>query len=298
LHSAWQVLQHDILQELDKTDDKGTRDALIQKLHQRADSPLGQAITRVLLACDHNKKPLLHRHLEILPGICLSGMDFNLAGLETEILRDTLFCGQNLTGAQWQGVRGIWNWNLSQVVLNCANLGGVRLYEANLSEAKLNMTNLSDAWLGGVNLNSAQLTLANLNDTELRGANLSSAWLGGANLSNARLGGAKLNSTRLGGAKLLGVKGLTAEQLSVTEILAGSLTDADNFFQYAQFKQRLLRKKGLIVLYHGIDTIPEYLFYKHKTKLWESTYPANSIPFPIDLAATRAANPDWEISIE
>lgn len=258
LHSAWKVLQHDILQKLDKADDDKTRKDLIKQLHQRADSPLGQAITRVLLACDYNKKPLLHRHLEILPGICLSGMNFNLAGLEIEILRDTLFCGQDLTRAQWQGVRGALEWNLSQAILYGASLNSVCLYKANLD----------------------------------------SAWLYETNLNSARLYGANFNGSRFYVANLLNAEDLSAEQLLAAAKLAGSLTNADNFFQYAQPEQQQLQEKGLIILYRGSDTVPEYLVCDHKTESWYASHAADSIPFPIDLAATQAANPDWEISIK
>ncbi|MDO5357045.1 MAG: hypothetical protein Q4E77_06070, partial [Conchiformibius sp.] len=88
-------------------------------------------------------------------------------------------------------------------------------------------------------------------------------------------------------------------QLLAAKMLAASLTDADNFSYYTQPEQQQLREKGLIVLHKGSDTIPESLVCTHKTeKYWKSEYPAHSILFPIDLAATRAANPDWQISIE
>ena len=275
LLSAWKVLQHDILQELENADDE-TQEALIEQLHQRADSPLGQAITRVLLACDYADKPLLHRHPEILPGICLSGMDFNLAGLEPKLC-EKLFCGKTFIGAQWQGVR------MSLMVVDdddddddgntkSWDLTGTKLRQANLLGARFFMVNFSDA-----HFHDANLSLALFN-----GTTLSNTWFTGANLWGTRILNSKPESLNLTKQLLLNNK------LIGCVINNGSITD-----------EQKLKDKGLIVLYRSNSNTCYSLSFKHRQmKFLQIIHSSNSLPFPIDLKKTQENNPDWEISIK
>ena len=83
LISAWLAMQQI---ELEKSDDKLN----IGNIQKNAKSPLGIAITRVLLALNHNDELCLREHPEVFPNLCLAGMDFHTAGVD-ERARTTLF---------------------------------------------------------------------------------------------------------------------------------------------------------------------------------------------------------------
>jgi uncharacterized protein YjbI with pentapeptide repeats len=146
--------------------------------------------------------------------------------------------------------------NLSNQLLQRADLSGADLREADLSQANLSNADLSNADLRGTNLRgallrgtiliSANLAFANLSDADLLGArmwdaslssaNLSHATLRGTVLRNARLldanlSGANLYGTNLHGANLSGADlrdaVLDSAELSGAKLLAANLSKAD-----------------------------------------------------------------------
>ena len=101
--------------------------------------------------------------------------------------------------------------NLSDALLDGANLIQANLYNANLSGAVLINANLTNAYLSYADLTGANLSNADLNDAyltyaDLSGANLSNAELDDAYLSDADLTGANLTGADLSGTILNGVK--------------------------------------------------------------------------------------------
>jgi uncharacterized protein YjbI with pentapeptide repeats len=93
--------------------------------------------------------------------------------------------------------------NLKNVDLNNANLFDANLSSATLNGANLFMSILNDAMLCSANLSgailsSANLTDADLSDANLSNANLSGAYLRGADLSDADLSGANVDKAQFG----------------------------------------------------------------------------------------------------
>uniref|UniRef100_UPI0009BD9EE4 pentapeptide repeat-containing protein n=1 Tax=Neisseria mucosa TaxID=488 RepID=UPI0009BD9EE4 len=120
LKSAWQAMQQDSLRKLDGdhlSDEE--RKKIFDELQQRAESPMGVALTQVLLSLNQeNKKLNLRDFPEMLPSICLAGMNFHLSGVD-EIARD--LSGLNLQGANFQKTV------LAKADLETANLTGAKL---------------------------------------------------------------------------------------------------------------------------------------------------------------------------
>jgi len=192
LKSAWQAMQQDSLRKLDGdhlSDEE--RKKIFDELQQRAESPMGVALTQVLLSLNQeNKKLNLRDFPEMLPSICLAGMNFHLSGVD-EIARD--LSGLNLQGANFQKTV------LAKADLETANLTGAKLKGAILWDA-----NFQNAILEGADLETANLTEAKLKGADLRVANFQNAILVEANLEIADLIYAQFHKANLAEAKLKG----------------------------------------------------------------------------------------------
>ena len=212
LKSAWQAMQQDSLKKLDGahlSDEK--RKKIFDELRQKAKSPMGVALTQVLLSLNReNKKLNLRDFPEMLPSICLAGMNFHLSGVD-EIARN--LSGLNLQGANFQ------NAILEEADLETATLIGAEFHKANLTEAKLKGANLGianfqnailekadleTAYLLGAEFHKADLTETKLKGADLRKANFQNAILEKADLETADLFGVNLHKADLTGAKLKG----------------------------------------------------------------------------------------------
>ena len=200
LKSAWQAMQQDSLKKLDEahlSDEE--RKKIFDELAQKAKSPMGVALTQVLLSLDwDNKKLNLRDFPEMLPNICLAGMNFHLSGV-SEIARD--LSELDLSGADFR-----------KIVLEKAELQGCRLiqvkfdgahlWEAKLDGAKLWEAKLQDTDLKKAELKNADLGRAKLCNAYLLEANLQGAYLGEADLQNVNLTSANLAKTYLAHADL------------------------------------------------------------------------------------------------
>ena len=232
LKSAWQAMQQDSLKKLEKknlSDEALSR--IFNELEQKANSPMGVALTQVLLSLNRENTELNLRNFRgILPNICLAGMDFHLSGVD-EIARD--LSGLKLQGAKFHkadlteaklkganlGMANFQNAILEKVDLETAILLAANLHKANLTEAKLKGANLGianfqnailekadleTAYLIGAKFHKADLTEAKLKGAALGKANFQNAILEKADLETADLFGANLHKADLTGAKLKG----------------------------------------------------------------------------------------------
>ena len=112
---------------------------IIGKLKQNAQSPMGVALTHVLLSLNRESTRLnLQDFPEMLPNICLAGINFHFSEIK-EKARD-----------------------LSQLNLNGADLRAADLSKTNLSNADLSKANLSNADLSNVDLLDANLLSTDL----------------------------------------------------------------------------------------------------------------------------------------
>ena len=249
LKSAWQAMQQDSLKKWETenlSDDQ--QQAIIEELIWKAESPMGVALTHVLLSLNQKNTQLNLRDFpEMLPNLCLAGMNFHLSGVDEKARN---WSGLNFSGVDFRGAylrkvqfeesqlnradlqyadlseAKLQNANLSKANLQNANLSYANLQNADLTEANLQNANLSkanlqnaallfaelqNANLSGANLQNADLTEANLQNANLSGANLQNAALLFAELQNANLSGAELQNAILWFAKLQNAKLLFAE---------------------------------------------------------------------------------------
>ena len=195
LKSAWQAMQQDSLKKLGGahlSDEK--RKKIFDELRQKAKSPMGVALTQVLLSLNQeNKKLNLRDFPEMLPSICLVGMNFHLSGVD-EIARD--LSGLKLQGANFQ------NAILEKADLETATLIGAEFHKANLTEAKLKGANLGIANFQNAILEKADLETAYLIGAEFHKADLAEAKLKGADLRKANFQNAILEKADLETANL------------------------------------------------------------------------------------------------
>ena len=165
LKSAWQAMQQDSLKKWETENLSSNKQLeIFWELRRKAESPMGVALTHVLLSLDQKNMQLNLRDFpEMLPNLCLAGMNFHLSGVD-EKARD--WSGLNLSGVDFRGT------HLRKVQFEESQLYGANLQDANLSEA---------------NLQKAYLVEASLQNARLYGANLQNASLLSANLQNASL---------------------------------------------------------------------------------------------------------------
>jgi len=255
LKSAWQAMQQDSLKKLDGdhlSDEE--RKKIFDELTQKAKSPMGVALTQVLLSLNREYKKLNLRDFpEMLPNICFAGMDFQLSGVD-EIAKD--LSGLKLQGANFQ------NAILEKADLETATLIGAEFHKANLTEAKLKGANLGianfqnailekadleTATLIGAEFQKANLTEAKLKGADLRKANFQNAILEKADLETADLFGANLHKADLTGAKLKGVDLRKANFqnaiLEKADLETANLFDAN--LHKANFQNAILEKADL-----------------------------------------------------
>ena len=186
LKSIWQIMQQDSLKMLEGKSvlDKKQSEVIIRKLEQRAESPLGIALTHVLLSFHKdNNQIILRDFYKILPSICLAGMNFNL-GIDGDVAIN--LSDLDLRMADFRGA-----------VLKKVDFQKSKLYGAKFQSAKLTKANLQEANLFFAKFQNAKLTKANLQE-----ANLFSANLQNANLARANLKGANLRDINLENADL------------------------------------------------------------------------------------------------
>ena len=119
LLSTWESMQKNELEKLKTVNDKAEAKSIINSLRENGNSPLGMAITKVLLS---NDGECILDYPEAFPSICLAGMNFYLPGLSNNIV-NKLFNNEKIkySGIQLQGCR-----------FNCINLKNVDFSNSNL----------------------------------------------------------------------------------------------------------------------------------------------------------------------
>ena len=230
LKSAWQAMQQDSLKKWETENLSGDEQlaiieqlTIIEELELKADSPMGVALTHVLLSLDQKNMQLNLRDFpEMLPNLCLAGMIFHLSGVDEKARN---WSGLNLSGVDFRGAY------LKEVHFEGSQLDGANLQHANLDKAKLQNADLSFANLQHTNLSSAKLqnadlSFANLQNANLLEANLQNADLSEANLQKAYLSRAKLQNANLSKANLQNAKLLFAN-LQNAYLSGAKLQNAD-----------------------------------------------------------------------
>ncbi len=203
LKSAWQAMQQESLDQLrvDNLSDEAQKN-IFNELQEKANSPMGVALTHVLLSLDQeNKKLNLQDFPEMLINICLAGMNFQLNDVfKTKSHLSSL----DLSGADFRAAE-FTEAQLQKAILTKADLQG-----ANLDFADLQGADLQGADLQGAKLQGAKLYVAKLQGVDLQGADLQ-----GANLQFAKLQNAYFNWLQLKHSKAQ----LFAAQITVNDFI-------------------------------------------------------------------------------
>lgn len=228
LKSAWQAMQQDSLKKWETANSSSNKQReIFRELRRKAVSPMGVALTHVLLSLNQKNTQLNLRDFpEMLPNLCLAGMIFHLSGVD-EKARD--WSGLNLSGVNFRGAY------LRKVQFEKSQLNRADLQYTDLTEAELQNATLSFA-----KLQYADLTEANLQNANLSGAELQNADLLGAELQNADLWFANLQHTNLSRAKLQHAD-LSRANLQHTNLSGAELQNADlricDLFGWEQLEQ-------------------------------------------------------------
>ena len=306
LAAAWLVLQQQDVQKLADIDNAENKE-IIQRIQARANSPLGIALTRVLLATDAKEQLLIRQHPEVFPNLCLAGMNLKLAGLTQKTLRNQLFAQEsegkawNAEGMQLQGVRFIKGMNFDLANFSGANLSGADLSGANFIRVNLKEVNLRGANLRGANLRGTNLVGANLREANLREADLVGAVLRRVSLVGANLIGANLIGANLRGTNLITTQALI--QIDKSKNIFGAVTTQNTSLQeqaISDDKTKIWQERGLIILVESTE--PDAIALDESKQLIchhrdGERITHDSLIIKLDLAATEQLNPQWTFEI-
>ena len=224
LKSAWQAMQQDSLKKWETANLSSNKQLeIFRELRRKAESPMGVALTHVLLSLNQKNTQLNLRDFpEMLPNLCLAGMNFHLSGVDEKARN---WSGLNLSGVDFR-VAYLEEVQFEKSQLDGVNLQNADLWGAELQDANLIGANLQDAKLGGANLQDAKLDRANLQNADLVGAKLQGAKLGRADLQDAKLIIANLQNADLLRANLQGAK-LDEADLRGAKLDGSNLQNAD-----------------------------------------------------------------------
>ena len=124
LLSTWESMQKNELEKLEKVNDKAEAKSIINSLRENGNSPLGIAITKVLLS---NEGKCILAYPEVFSIICLAGMNFYLPGLSNDIVNNLFnnkkikYSGIQLQGCQFRCI------NLENLDFSNSNFQGTEL---------------------------------------------------------------------------------------------------------------------------------------------------------------------------
>lgn len=169
LLSAWLALQKKEVAIIeDRIINNGEKYKARRTISNNAKSPLGIAITQVLLSLNHQGLPCLSEHKEIFPGLCLAGMDFHINGVSEKCL--SVFKNSDCMGINMIEANLAYA-DFSDTVLVGAKFIGADLENSNFSKAHLGFSNLLGANLENSNLRQANLNYVDINESTLIKAN-------------------------------------------------------------------------------------------------------------------------------
>lgn len=119
LLSTWESMQKNELEKLKVVNNLDDAKLIINSLRKNGNSPLGMAITKVLLS---NDGECILGYPEVFPSICLAGMNFYLPGLSNNIVNKIF----NNNEIKYSGIQ------LQGCIFNRINLNNVDFSNSNL----------------------------------------------------------------------------------------------------------------------------------------------------------------------
>jgi len=223
--------------------------------HSKSNPAYGRRLIDALQELNRAKRSLANIDISTAD---LSKIDLGNADLRFSNLQGAKLWGANLQNADLSGA------NLQEASLSSANLYNANFHRASLREAGLDRANLNQAYFVRADLSKADLTYSDLRGAIFGGAyfenaDLRYANLTGVNLDNARLCSANLERATLTQSSLRKARFISAN-LNNADLKSADLFDAD--FRGANLKNADLRGvKGLTVDQIQVSQNWQYAIY-------------------------------------
>lgn len=291
LLSTWESMQKNELEKLKTVNDKAEAKSIINSLRENGNSPLGMAITKVLLS---NEGECILAYPEVFPGICLAGMNFYSPGLSNNIA-NKLFNNEKIKYSEIQ---------LQGCQFRHIDLKNVDFSNSNLFGTEWDIDELIDSsyW------NNVNFSKCDFRYSELCGISLKKCNFSGCNFMSANLGLKSIDdltifySVNLIYSSMYFVYSLTKNKQFLGSIILRS--DLLNWlYQFGpdikNYTPEEVKEFGIFILYEGekqyklceLNLRPKDFFVRPF-----SDYFLENISISYD--DTIQANNDWEVNIK
>ncbi|MBN6067624.1 pentapeptide repeat-containing protein [Aggregatibacter actinomycetemcomitans] len=291
LLSTWESMQKDELAKLKIVNNLDDARSIINSLRKNGNSPLGVAITQVLLS--NNGKYILN-YSEVFSSICLAGMNFYLPGLSSDIV-NSLFNNKSIkySGIQLQGCK-----------FKRIDLNDVDFSHSSLLGTSWNFDEFQDeSFWNNVNFKECDFRYSDFSKIIFTKCDFSSS-----NFMNATLAQLDINeSTHFWGVNLINSSMISTDLIKKEQFLGSIIFQSDlsnwiyeyhNHYEQKGYTLEEAKELGIFVLFEG----------QKQYKLCQLTLSGKSILPPnfnyvlenisISDDDTRNANSDWKVEIK
>ena len=337
LLSLWKILQNDEFSKLislrnelvnlvnqtkSHNDNKNIFDnyqSVISNLKEKAHSPIGIAITQVLLS---DGGANLIEFPEIFPGLCLAGMDFKLPGLKPEVLdifsriddySNINLQGANLVGAKFKGkfiFSDFSGANLTDVnILEESNFEYSFFTKSELTNINIKKSNFNDSYIL-YSMLSGKISNSSFKNSFLIGNNMNdldvcySDFLGGI-FEGSLISGCSFKYTDLRKVSFGNDRFQKRECINLFNFpksFYGSIINYDNSFELERADEEIkikLSKNGLVYLFYD-NTNFSYVPRQKISLEKDNRYYNYDIEMErvLDVEKIKNNNPSWKIKIQ
>ena len=337
LLSLWKILQNDELSKLislrnelvnlvNKTENNndnenilGNYQRVIYNLKEKAHSPIGIAITQVLLSDGGTN---LIKFPEVFPGLCLAGMDFKLPGLKPEVL-DIFSCiddysninlqGSNLVGAKFKGkfiFSDLSGANLTDAnILKGSNFEYSFFTKSELININIEGSNFNDSYVlysilsGKISMSSFKSSFLienDMNDLDVDKSDFSGGIFEGSLLSGCSFKYTDLRKVFFGNDRFQ--KREYINLFKFPKSFYGSIINYDNSLELEMADEEIkikLSKDGLIYLFYdntNFSYVPrQKISLKNDNECYNYIIEMERV---LDVEKIKNNNPSWKIKIQ
>ena len=289
LLSTWESMQRNELEKLKKVNDLSDADSIINSLRKNGNSPLGVAITNVLLS---NDGKCIQAYPEVFSSICLAGMNFYLPGLSYNTVNN-LFNNKNIkySGIQLQGC-----------VFKKLNLNGVDFSNSNLLGTKWVFDESQDEiFWNNVNFSECEFKYSTFDNIVIENCNFSKS-----NFMNATFIQVSINAlTDFRGVNLILSSSYYNDISKDGKFLGSIIFESDLSNWVSIFKDDIknptmkdIKELGIFVLYEGSDSYNLCLLTLRNKHNSGSKFTHFLRDISISNNKTQINNNDWTFEIE
>mgnify|MGYP000910801203 CR=1 FL=1 len=295
LLSTWESMQKNELEKLKIVNDKAEAKSIINSLRENGNSPLGIAITKVLLS---NEGKCILAYPEVFSSICLAGMNFYLPGLSNDIVNN-LFNNDEMkySGIQLQGCQ-----------FRRINLNNVNFSNSNLLGTEWGVDEFQDeSFWNHVSFRECDFRYSSINKVSLTNCNFSSS-----NFTNATFSQLDIDDlTKFYGVNLIYSSMIFIHLHKRSQFLGSIIFQSDlsnwvyefqNEFDYdiKEYTLEEVKYLGIVVLYEGEEQYKLCeLNIQHKTIIILEHFPHYFLEnISISYDDTIQANNDWKVEIK